>query len=34
MVENINKLPEPEEFEDPNILKKNKRRAQTADKSA
>jgi len=26
MVENINKLPEPEEFEDPSILKKNKKR--------
>jgi hypothetical protein len=33
MVENINKLPEPEEFEDPKILNKNKSRAKTAGKS-
>ena len=30
MVENINKLPEPEEFEDPKILNKDKRRQQSA----
>ena len=33
MVENINKLPEPEDFEHPSLLKKNKNRAQTAEKS-
>ena len=34
MVENINKLPEPEDFEDPAILKKDKnKRAKTVEKS-
>jgi len=35
MVENINKIPEPEEFEDPAILNKHKggKRAKTVDKS-